>query len=110
MSQSSNEFDSKPAVQESLKEVSPQYNVDGVEDDEGYQYNHEGVQVDGYTKKDKGDMTRMGKKQELTVKRESWSIATSSTDHLPEKFSTAFCAFIHRSATGYMGIPVDVSL
>jgi hypothetical protein len=52
----------------SLKDVSPQFNVDGVEDEDGYQFNHEGVKVDGYTKKDKNDMQRLGKKQELMVR------------------------------------------
>jgi hypothetical protein len=54
--------------QESSKEVGRQYNVDGIEEEDGYQYNDEGVKVDGYTKNDKKDMTRMGKRQELMVR------------------------------------------
>lgn len=52
----------------SMKDVSREFNVDGVEDEDGYQFNHEGVKIDGYTKKDKNDMQRMGKKQELMVR------------------------------------------
>ncbi len=104
----SSEYAQKDTAQESLKDVGRQYNVDGVEDDDGYQFNHEGVKIDGYTKKDKGDMTRMGKKQELMVGWSSDAMILQIADNWTEKFPSSFRIEFHGASTSNMGIPSNV--
>lgn len=93
----------------SLKDVSPQFNVDGVEDEDGYQFNHEGVKIDGYTKKDKNDMQRMGKKQELMVRLASYpNIGDKWLTNGSEKFPSPLRIELYCPSSSNMGVSFDV--
>ena len=55
----------KSQVESSLSEISRRYNVDGIDDDDGFDDND--PRRRGHTRNDQRDMHRMGKRQELIV-------------------------------------------
>lgn len=55
----------KTQVESSLSEISRRYNVDGIDDDDGFDEND--PRRRGHTRNDQKDMHRMGKRQELIV-------------------------------------------
>lgn len=55
----------KSPVNASLSEIGRRYNLDGIDDDDGF--NEADSRRRGHTKNDQRDMTRMGKRQELIV-------------------------------------------
>lgn len=52
-------------VESSLSEISRRFNVDGIDDDDGFDEND--PRRRGHTRNDQKDMHRMGKRQELIV-------------------------------------------
>ena len=56
----------KSPINASLSEIGRRYNLDGIDDDDGF--NESDSRRRGHTKNDQRDMHRMGKRQELIVR------------------------------------------
>ena len=100
----------KTPVHASMSEVSRRYNIDGLDDDDGY--DETDSRRRGHTRKDQKDMRRMGKRQELIVSSRAISarkrIEEAFLTIAPEKLSPALRAEFRGGAASHLGIPLDV--
>ena len=102
------EGNGKMPAQDSLREISRRYNVDGIDDDGP---NVSALRRNEFTKLDRKDMNRMGKRQEFMVSQTLSPLQSSNQRLLRisvEKLPPAFGRQFHRGVSGVMGVHVDV--
>lgn len=101
----------KQHVETSLSEISRRFNVDGIDDDDGFDEND--PRRRGHTRNDQKDMHRMGKRQELIVSHIWHPCECHGQDTLlmssPEELSSTFGPQFRRGAASDVGVYAHVS-